>query len=412
MPKVSLTPKLIEQAKCPLANRRVDLYDLRTKGLLLEVRPSGGKTYYLRYQDQRGRTRQIKLADQLDISLAQARELAERARNQIAMGLNPLEEKQSFKSVPTLDSFFYDRYLPFVKSYKKSWRSDESYYRIHIQQELGRKYLDEIDKADIARVYRLRVERGGAIGSANRQLVLIRYIFNMAIRWETPGVSKNPSAGIRPLKDPSKKERFLTVEEAKCLYETVKQSENPMLRYIVPMLILTGARKREALDAQWQDFDISRRNWRVPMSKSGRPRHIPLSDGAVQLLQTVPRFSDCPFVFPNPNTLKPYASIFKSWDTARRSADLTDLRIHDLRHSFASFLVNNGRSLYEVQKILGHTQIKTTQRYAHLSQETLLDAANTAGIVLAGLAQEHPTAINELTPPFSSLLREELLTRF
>lgn len=412
MPKVSLTPTLIEQSKCPTNSRRVDLYDTRTKGLLLEVRPSGGKTYYLRYQDSRGRTRQIKLADPLDVSLSQARELADCARNKIAMGIDPLEDKQTHRSVPTLDSFFYDQYLPFVKTYKKSWWSDEGYYRVHIQKELGRKYLDEITKHDIHRVHRLRVERGGAVGSANRQLVLIRYIFNLAIRWETPGITKNPSAGVRPFDDPSKKERFLSVEEAKRLYEAVKQNPNRMLRYIVPMLILTGARKREALDAQWRDFDIERRDWRVPMSKSGRPRHIPLSEGVIQLLQTVPRFPDCPFVFPNPKTLKPYESIFNSWNTARKLAGLTDVRIHDLRHSFASFLVNNGRSLYEVQRILGHTQIKTTQRYAHLSQDTLLDAANTAGVALSSLALECSPVISGLTPPFLTQSHEERLTEF
>ena len=176
--------------------------------------------------------------------------------------------------------------------------------------------------------------------------------------------------------------------------------------------ILTGARKREALDAQWRDFDIDRRDWRVPMSKSGRPRHIPLSEGVIQLLQTVPRFPDCPFVFPNPKTLKPYESIFNSWNTARKLAGLADVRIHDLRHSFASFLVNNGRSLYEVQKILGHTQIKTTQRYAHLSQDTLLDAANTAGVALSSLALECSPAINGLTPPFLTQSHEERLTEF
>lgn len=134
MPKVSLTPTLIEQAMCPMTSRRIDLYDTRTKGLLLEVRPTGGKTFYLRYQDKRGRTRQIKLANPSDVSLSQARELADRARNKIAMGIDPLEDKQTHRSVPTLDSFFYDRYLPFVKTYKKSWWSDEGYYRVHIQK--------------------------------------------------------------------------------------------------------------------------------------------------------------------------------------------------------------------------------------------------------------------------------------
>ena len=142
------------------------------------------------------------------------------------------------------------------------------------------------------------------------------------------------------------------------------------------MLILTGARKREVLDAKWEDFDLIRRQWRIPMTKSGRPRHVPLSEGVLQLLASIPQGKGCDPVFANPKTKKAYNSVFFSWNTARKSVGLGDVRMHDLRHSFASFLVNAGRSLYEVQKILGHTQIKTTQRYAHLSQDTLLEAAN------------------------------------
>ena len=98
----------------------------------------------------------------------------------------------------------------------------------------------------------------------------------------------------------------------------------------------------------------------------------------LRLLAQVPRKDGCPYVFANPKSGKPFVSVFNSWDTARKKVGLRDVRIHDLRHSFASFLVNAGRSLYEVQRILGHTQIKTTQRYAHLSQDTLIDAANVA----------------------------------
>ena len=144
------------------------------------------------------------------------------------------------------------------------------------------------------------------------------------------------------------------------------------------MLILTGARKREVLDAQWTDFDLERRTWRIPVTKSGKARHVPLSDGVMKLLGSIPRQTNCPWTFPNPVTSKPYVSIFCSWDTVRTRAGLTDVRMHDLRHSFASFLVNAGRSLYEVQRILGHTQIKTTQRYSHLSQDSLIAAANVA----------------------------------
>jgi len=185
------------------------------------------------------------------------------------------------------------------------------------------------------------------------------------------------------MKEDNVKERYLSTAEAQRLYEVLTRSENVMLRYIIPMLILTGARKREVLDARWEDFDFERRLWRIHTTKLGKPRFVPMSDGVINLLESVPRHN-CDWVFPNPKTLKPYVSIYYSWDSARREAGLGDVRIHDLRHSYASFLVNAGRTLYEVQRLLGHTQIKTTQRYAHLSQDTLLAAANAATRALDG----------------------------
>jgi integrase len=144
------------------------------------------------------------------------------------------------------------------------------------------------------------------------------------------------------------------------------------------MLLLTGARKREVLDARWCDIDAPRSFWRIPKTKSGHERHVPLSTAALSLLATIPRRDDCDYIFASPKTLRPFVSIFISWHTARTAAGLGDVRIHDLRHSFASFLVNAGCSLYEVQKILGHASVVMTQRYSHLSQDSLLRAVSHA----------------------------------
>ena len=169
-----------------------------------------------------------------------------------------------------------------------------------------------------------------------------------------------------------------------------------MLKFIVPMLILTGARKREVLDAKWADFDLERRIWRIPTTKAGKARHVPLSDGALHLLSTMPREAECPWAFANPDTGKPFISIYCSWHSARTQAGLADVRMHDLRHSFASLLINSGRTLYEVQHILGHTQVKTTQRYAHLSQDTLLAATNAATLAVGSVMGVLPNRVVEV----------------
>ena len=383
MPTVTLTPNVVSEAVCPQGRGKVDLFDTATKGLMLEVRSSGGKTYYLRYHDERGKTRQLRLADTRDVSLSQAKALADKARNQIAMGIDPCQTKAVKKQVPTFEQFAAT-YLVFVKGYKRSWRTDESLLRNHLVTRFGKKYLDEITRDDIVKMHRSRLAEGAKPGTANRLLIMMRYIFNLAVRWEVPGVKRNPTQGVPLYEENNKKERYLSATEAQRLYEALCDSESEMIRFIVPMLILTGARKREVLDARWVDFDLVNRRWRIPMTKTGKARHVPLSDGAMQLLASVPRFEGCEWAFPNPDTRKPYVSIFYAWDRAREKASLQDVRIHDLRHSFASLLVNSGRTLYEVQQLLGHTQVKTTQRYAHLSQDTLLSAANAAAKALNG----------------------------
>jgi integrase len=382
MPKVLLTPQLIKQTVCPDGKAKCDLFDSNCKGLMLEIRQTGRKTYYLRYQNGRSRTRQLKIADERDVTLSQARQLADGLRNKIAMGADPLDEKAAQREVPTFAAFIEEQYMPYIKSYKRSWTTDVSLLKNHLLPRFGKRYLDEITRQDIVKMHGDRKASGAAAGSANRLLIMMRYIFNLTLRWEVPGIKANPCKGIPLLEENNKKERYLSVQEAEHLYGAVCKSDNAMLKYIVPMLILTGARKREVLDAKWCDFDLARRSWRIPITKSGRARYVPLSDGALSLLANMPRQSDCDWAFANPDTGKPFISIYYAWHTARKSVGLSDVRMHDLRHSFASLLINSGRTLYEVQHILGHTQVKTTQRYAHLSHDTLLDATNSATLAL------------------------------
>jgi integrase len=208
----------------------------------------------------------------------------------------------------------------------------------------------------------------------------------LAIDWEVPGIKANPCNKVPLPKVSNERQRFLSPEEAQRLLATVRSSPNPQLEAIVTFLLLTGARKREALDARWDHIHWEKRSWFIPITKTGQPRHVTLSDGALVMLRRQQlKTGHSGWLFPNHDTGKPFKSVYYAWDTARKEAGLADVRMHDLRHSFASFLINDGRTLYEVQHILGHTQVKTTQRYAHLSHETLLAATNSVNTALGGV---------------------------
>lgn len=152
-----------------------------------------------------------------------------------------------------------------------------------------------------------------------------------------------------------------------------------MVCAILQFLLSTGARLNEALQARWEHLDIKKRLWKIPAqnSKSKRVRSVPLNDSAIAVLS---QLETQEYLFVNHLTGLPYKTITKVWQRIRLKANLSNLRIHDLRHQFASFLVNNGRSLYDVQMILGHSSPVVTQRYAHLSTKSLQDAANSASV--------------------------------
>ena len=374
MPSMTLDANVVKSAVCPTSKGRLDLYDTAISGFILEVRPSGNKTYYLRYRDPHGKQRQYKIGDAQSLSFEQAKQAAQTLRAKVVLGENPSADKAELKKMPTLAEFAYERYLPYVKGYKRSWQKDESILKLHIIPRFGRLHLDEITTRDVSLFHLSLPSKGYAPGTANCILVLLRYMFNLARKWDFD--LKNPATGISKLEENNIQQRYLNPEETQRLYGCLQESGNTQLKYIVPLLLLTGCRKRELLDAQWAHVDIERRTWRIPLSKSGKARHVPLSLGVLAILAQLPRFEGCPYLVPNPETRRPYISIFAPWNRVRKLAGLPEVRMHDLRHSFASFLINSGRSLYEVQHLLGHAQSITTQRYAHLSQSTLLDAVD------------------------------------
>jgi integrase len=239
-----------------------------------------------------------------------------------------------------------------------------------------------VRKADVIAMHQAIKNAGYAAATANRLLVLTRFMFNCAIRWEILPTGSNPTAGVEAFPDNGARERYLSSAEVRRLFAELDRTRQRQVADIVRLLLYTGARKAEILNATWANVDLERGLLTVPVSKSGKPRHVALSEAAIEVLTRQPRRDGLPWVFVNPKTRKPPVSIFTAWDTIRKKAGLPDVRLHDLRHSFASFLVNEGRSLYEVQRLLGHADAKMTMRYAHLSPKAMVEAANVVGRTL------------------------------
>ncbi len=387
MPKATLDNAFVAIAHCEAGKRKTDWYDSggsnSVRGLVLEVRASGGKTFYLRY-DQDGRQKQIKLAAFGDAPFAQIRKKAEKLRAEVALGGDPVAKKAVARAVP-LYAELAAQHLVDAKLHQKSYATTEMYVRRHILPRWGRVRITDIDSRAVAQWLAEKRAEGLAPATVEKIRVIMGRSFELGQRWGIPGCTTNPTRGVprKPLNNA--RERFLTAEEAERLRAAAALSKNTQLQHIVDLLLYTGARVRELLDARLEHVHVDRRTWLIPTSKTGKARHVPLSKAALDVIAALPRFKGCPHLIPNPDTLEPFVSIKHAWQATRKIAELPGLRIHDLRHSAASFMVNSGVDLFAVGKILGHASYQSSQRYSHLANDTLLAAVEAGAKKQRGL---------------------------
>jgi integrase len=207
-------------------------------------------------------------------------------------------------------------------------------------------------------------------------------------------LEKNPATRVHLYNADNKIEHYLETEELERLLRVLRAptARNRTVCLIALFLLSTGARLNEALQARWQDIDRENRVWRIPAStsKSKRVRSVPLNDSALEVLDQLDTEGTHEHLFVNRASGRRMVAVHKVWERLRVKAGLPHLRIHDLRHQYASFLVNSGRTLYEVQQILGHNDPSVTQRYAHLSTKSLQDAANSASDAINGATKASP----------------------
>lgn len=372
MPIADLTSGFVRSVDLIPYKKKVEYFDKDIKGWYLEVRGLYAKTYYFKYRNLKGELKSFRLGKYGLVDYELVRSRAVSIHRKIQSKDYSFETEVNYSQI-TFGTFVNKYYLPYIKIKKRSWQTDLSFLKNHILPIFEDMNFDEISKVALVKFHLSKRELGLAPATADRLIIMIRYIFNLAIKW---GFFKkiNPAQGFELFNINNARERYLDNSEVKILINSLEKSKNSLLKPIILTLLLTGLRKSEVLNAKWVDLDLTKKIWVIPITKSGKPRYIPLTDMVIKILESLDKKFE--LIFANPKTGHRFTSIFYAWDHARERVGMKNLRIHDLRHSYASFLINNGGSLYEVQKLLGHSNSSMTQRYAHLSESTLRCASN------------------------------------
>jgi integrase len=373
--KQRLTDTLIERQQQSVGSGRLTVTDMDLKGFFAEIRARSA-TFGLR-TSVGGKMHSIKLGNYPVISTEDARTLCLDRKRALAMGeqntvLNPRKEMQ-------FTDFVHQHYLPWYKMYRRSSVNFVKTYRNHLRPRYGDMMLHDITRQHIQQLAADLREGGYAASTVNNVVLMLRGVLKRADEWDIARVHPSIFKSAPLLQVNNTQERFLSQAEALRLQRELDRLGNTPIANAIRFLLYTGSRKRETLDAEWRSIDFERKTWRIQITKSGKPRTVYLTDHAMRILAGARAYQSqhsaendpSRWIFANPLTGKPYGCIYYTWNAVRCRAGLADVRLHDLRHSFASTLVNAGVSLYEVQHLLGHAKSTTTQRYAHLAKSKL-----------------------------------------
>lgn len=416
MPSQTKLTKRTIDAALPRAERAYCLWDSAVRGFRLRIRPSGRKTFELFYRVGR-RQRLLVIGDYGPFTPEQARKAALSAKHKVSSGGDPQHEKKSLRKAANVAELI-DLYLSKGRVDKpnkreSSWRTDETYLRCHVKPLLGTQALPQLTTADIAkwqadviahktaRVEKLGFRRKsnvrGGRGVAARATRTLAAMLSWAVKREL--ISDNPAARVTKLPD-GRRERFLTDAEAVTLFDTLATMESAgeiRTDYadLFRLIALTGSRLSEMRDLAWREIDRANRMivLEPDRHKTGRTgkKVINLNKLALEILER--RSNQTEWVFPKSAPFEgPIETPRRFWRQLVRRAGFDGLRIHDLRHTFASLLIKDGHGLSFVQKALGHSRPEVTARYAHLKDEATRAAFEHVGSIYQGTRRKVETA--------------------
>jgi integrase len=376
---LKITKQTVDQLS-PGSRDRI-LWDREVRGFGVRCRPSGAKHYVLKMRVG-GRQRWLTIGRHgSPWTPDSARREALRLLGLKAAGHDPASQRDRQKGAITIAELgrrFLQEYVP---QHCKP-RTAEEYQRAaekYINPIIGRHRIADLTRSDVAQLHHHFRDRPY---QANRSLAVLSKMMNLAEVWGLRLDGSNPVRHVKKYRE-DKRERYLTKAELQRLGAVLadaqtKATESPFAIAALGLLVLTGARLIEILSLRWEYVDLENEVLRLPDSKTGA-KLIYLNAAAINLLRTMPRMADNPYVIAGKNRGARLINLQKPWRRIRAKANLADVRIHDLRHSFASVAAGTGMSLPMIGKLLGHSQPVTTARYAHLAVDPIRAASNLIG---------------------------------
>lgn len=388
--RVRLNEKAVREAT-PAEGRDYQIFDTEARGFAVCIYRSGSRAFTLDYRHA-GRQRRMTIGRWPEWSTTAARERAKELRREIDAGGDPLGQREQGREAPRFQDLI-DRYVEVhLPNLAPTNASDQkSMLKKLVAPHWGNRLVTEITPYDVEKLLN-QIAKGRSRPSkekpnnrarklqgskptpirANRTGEVLRKMFTYAQSWGWR--DDNPASGFRRrIENP--RERFLSKEEIRKLAAALDTAEDRRAADIIRLCMLTGARVGEVRQARFEHFNLEHLSWSKPasMTKQRKVHRLPISDEAAAIVRQrqllVPR--GCPFLFPGDAPGQPVKEIRRFWAHIQKDVNIPDVRIHDLRHTFASLLVSGGASLEMIGKLLGHSQMQTTQRYAHLMDSPL-----------------------------------------
>lgn len=402
MPRARLTKRLVASIVPGPAD--IVIWDVELRRFGLKITPSGHKIYVIKYRHQ-GRQRKFTLGPADVMTPDQARTAAMDFLGEVAKNRDPASVKQFLLTEPTIADAF-EKFITEHVETRRKFRTSTEYRRLyerHVKTRLAQRRLSDVSSLDIAD---LHSSLRGTPYQANRVVALMSKFFNYC---ESPNVRlreqrTNPCHKIERFSERSR-ERFLLPTELRALGEALQAAETnewPWAIAAIRLLIFTGARRNEILQLRWEQVDLDQRRLSLPDSKTGA-KVVVLSLPAVATLQHLATlrtaFPKSPWVVPSPrDAARPFVQLQSVWERVRAAADLKGLRLHDLRHSFASVAAARGTQQHLIMTMLGHANIGTTAKYMHYADDPIRTAVDDVAGEIAIQMQEGTAKIVSTTP--------------